>query len=196
MSSHKSPCRVAGRIVRYEAANSGQIKHLRLATAGGEVEVKIPKFLRSTVQSSLPAGTWVEVIGYRKWADSQMEIKAALIVATGTVATAVLEAETAMEPSKPAETSASAKLGTIQVCQKSDCCKRGGTALWNALETELDRQGLSDQVKLKGTGCMKQCKAGPNLVVLPDKTRYTYVKPQQVPQLLEKHFGEVFAHQK
>ncbi|OBQ32475.1 MAG: (Fe-S)-binding protein, partial [Anabaena sp. CRKS33] len=46
-------------------------------------------------------------------------------------------------------------------------------------------------VAIKGTGCMKNCKAGPNLV-MPDKTRYSKVKAEQVPALINKHFpGEI-----
>ena len=61
------------------------------------------------------------------------------------------------------------------VCQKSDCMKRGGKAVCQALEAALSDRGLEDQVTIKGTGCMKNCKAGPNLV-MPDKTRYSRIQ--------------------
>jgi (2Fe-2S) ferredoxin len=35
---------------------------------------------------------------------------------------------------------------------------------------------------------MKKCKAGPNLLVMPDKTRYKSIQPDEIPQLLEQHF--------
>ena len=35
---------------------------------------------------------------------------------------------------------------------------------------------------------MKQCKAGPNLI-MPDKTRYTKIQAEQVSTLMDKHFG-------
>jgi len=82
-----------------------------------------------------------------------------------------------------------AKTQTILVCQKSDCMKRGGKALCQALESELINNGLENSVTIKGTGCMKNCKAGPNLV-MPDKTRYSKIKPAQVPVLIDKHFSE------
>jgi (2Fe-2S) ferredoxin len=34
---------------------------------------------------------------------------------------------------------------------------------------------------------MKQCKAGPN-VVMPDKTRYTRIDAEEIPTVLDKHF--------
>jgi (2Fe-2S) ferredoxin len=56
-----------------------------------------------------------------------------------------------------------------------------------ALQTELDDRGLTDHVTIRGTGCMKQCKAGPNLV-MPDKSRYTRIRPDQVAGLIDQHF--------
>lgn len=78
---------------------------------------------------------------------------------------------------------------TILVCQKSDCCKRGANALMRALQTELNDRGLDQQVAVRGTGCMKQCKAGPALV-MPDKSRYTRLRPDQAAALVDKHFPE------
>lgn len=83
------------------------------------------------------------------------------------------------------------KVQTILICQKSDCMQRGSKALCQALEFELKNNGLENSVAIKGTGCMKNCKAGPNLV-MPDKTRYSKIKAEQVPVLINKHFsGEI-----
>ena len=79
----------------------------------------------------------------------------------------------------------------ILVCQKSDCQKRGGAAICKALETALNSRGLEHQVTVQGTGCLKQCKAGPNIVVMPDKTRYSRIKPAEIPAIIDKHFAVV-----
>jgi (2Fe-2S) ferredoxin len=65
--------------------------------------------------------------------------------------------------------------------------KRGGTAVCHAIEAALSDRGLSNQVAIKGTGCLKQCKAGPNLV-MPDKTRYSRIQADEIPHVLDKHF--------
>jgi (2Fe-2S) ferredoxin len=36
---------------------------------------------------------------------------------------------------------------------------------------------------------MKQCKTGPCVVFMPDKSRYTGVAPKEVSTLVEKHFA-------
>ncbi len=67
--------------------------------------------------------------------------------------------------------------------------KRGGDGVCRALESALSDRSLSDEVTIKGTGCMKNCKAGPNLV-MPDKTRYSRIQEKQVPALIDKHFAD------
>ncbi|MGK7913349.1 MAG: (2Fe-2S) ferredoxin domain-containing protein [Synechococcus sp.] len=85
------------------------------------------------------------------------------------------------------EKPSSRKPACIRVCQKSSCRKRGGDAVWSALETAIDEQELGDRVKLKAMGCIDKCKAGPN-VIMPGKMRYSRVKAKSVPGLLEEHF--------
>ncbi|WP_373538032.1 ferredoxin [Microcoleus sp.] len=77
----------------------------------------------------------------------------------------------------------------ILVCQKSDCQKRGAATVCKALENALNARGLEEEVTVQGTGCLKQCKAGPNIVVMPDKTRYSRIAPAEVPAIIDKHFA-------
>lgn len=72
---------------------------------------------------------------------------------------------------------------TILMCQKSDCMKRGGKSVCAALQAEINKQNLDGQVVVKATGCMKNCKKGVNLV-MPDKTRHSCVRSQDVPRLI------------
>jgi (2Fe-2S) ferredoxin len=80
------------------------------------------------------------------------------------------------------------KQGTIQLCLKGDCSRRGGEDVWHALQEVT--QGIP--VEIKATGCMKQCKSGPNLVVLPAKARYQQVTPEQAVALVQTHFSGAF----
>lgn len=66
--------------------------------------------------------------------------------------------------------------------------KRGGKELCHALQKALGDRNLDSQITIQGTGCMKNCKAGPNLV-MPDKTRYSRIQAEQVPALIDKHFA-------
>ncbi|MBV9387160.1 MAG: (2Fe-2S) ferredoxin domain-containing protein [Chroococcidiopsidaceae cyanobacterium CP_BM_ER_R8_30] len=56
------------------------------------------------------------------------------------------------------------------------------------LAAALSDRGLAEQFVVKGTGCLKKCSLGPNLV-MPDKTRYSRVKVDQIPKLIGKHYS-------
>lgn len=186
---HQTEFVLEGRFLGFAAKDSYKLKYLRLAANASEYFIKIPKELRLTLYRTLAAGDWVYVSGYQSFCPKKGTVKfkaydirpiAAPSMAsesTGTAPIAVLP---------PVERN-TAKKTNILVCQKSDCCKRGGRALVAALQAELDDRGMSDQVAIKGTGCMKHCKAGPNLV-MPDKTRYSRIQADDVSALLDKHF--------
>jgi (2Fe-2S) ferredoxin len=197
--SQTASFQLEGRFLGF-AADGYKLKLLRLATANGEYIIKLPKELRSLLYRSLTLGEWVQVSGYQKYDKGRIKLKAEQVMpiaAPSAQAGVQLEAipssplisplaQTANLSALPAQPRPK-KQATILVCQKSDCCKRGGTALMKALKTELADRGLTDQVAVCGTGCMKQCKAGPNLV-MPDKSRYTRIQAQEVPALLDQHF--------
>jgi NADH:ubiquinone oxidoreductase subunit E len=171
-----------GRFLDFVIKDGYKLKGLLLGTSEGECYIKLAKHLRSAFDLRLPKGTWLQVVGTKQYnaKKDQVTLVAERVMAAsadmGTVA-AQIPAKT-----KPAKTQ------TILVCQKSDCMRRGGKALCQALESELRNSGLEDSVTIKGTGCMKNCKSGPNLV-MPDKTRYSKIKAEQVPALIDRHFS-------
>jgi (2Fe-2S) ferredoxin len=72
----------------------------------------------------------------------------------------------------------------ILICQKSDCCRRGATAIKKAMMAQLAACGLTEQVEIKSTGCLGGCSKGPNLMVMPGKTRLNRLTPADVPLVL------------
>jgi NADH:ubiquinone oxidoreductase subunit E len=78
----------------------------------------------------------------------------------------------------------------ILICYKSDCWLSGGREIYQRLETELRDRGLSDRVQLQKTGCQKLCGQAPNLLIMPNKDRHSYVKLSQVNSLLNRYFQE------
>lgn len=163
-------------------------KCLQLVTPAGLHLIKLDKECRPVCERLMP-GTVVRVEGYRKskYKTGQLKLKAEQVTLIENAEYTELpeEISTAENNSKKDKTKKSAK---ILVCQKSDCRKRGGTAICAALRAELEQRGLEDQVEIKETGCLKRCKAGPNLVVMPDKAPYSRVRPSAIPELVEQHF--------
>ncbi|MEA5551945.1 (2Fe-2S) ferredoxin domain-containing protein [Anabaena cylindrica UHCC 0172] len=185
-----------GRFLEFVIKDGYKLKGLLLATAEGQCYVKLAKHLRVAFDLHLPKGTWLQVVGTKKYDSKkgQETLKAERVMAACSeigrfppqISHTMKQLPETSEKNHTKEKSTQTK-ATILVCQKSDCMKRGGKALCQALERELENNGL-DNVIIKGTGCMKNCKAGPNLV-MPDKTRYSRIQATQVPTLIDKHIG-------
>ncbi|MBF2028459.1 MAG: (2Fe-2S) ferredoxin domain-containing protein [Oscillatoriales cyanobacterium C42_A2020_001] len=183
-----------GRFLSFEVEDGYKIKRLNLATADGEICVKLSKEARASVKGVLTPGDWIWVFGkqYSCPDTASIKYKAYLIKQAVPGQTPALTAPT------PTEAKASQKSkpqATVLVCQKSDCMKRGGKAVCQALQATLSDRGLEGQVAIKGVGCMKECKAGPNLVVMPNKTRYSRIQAAEIPDLIDRHFPHVQAQE-
>ena len=76
----------------------------------------------------------------------------------------------------------------VLVCQKSNCCKRGGKAVMKKLKKLAEDSGLDGKVAVKSTGCMGKCSKGP--VMLVGKTRHCKVKAGKVKSIVERHLRD------
>ncbi len=74
------------------------------------------------------------------------------------------------------------------LCAGTGCVSSKSFDVQKALQTELDRHGLQDEVAIIMTGCNGFCAKGPVLVVQPDNIFYQLVTPEDVPELVEEHF--------
>lgn len=175
-----------GWLLGFVVEDGYKLKGLRLATSEGECYVKLAKEARFGLNPAVQPGSWVQVFGQRKLKLKTGELKQkAYLVQPGTPPSQSLAVTAPPLPSEVPQT-AKAK-ATILVCQKSDCCKRGASEVCQALEASLRDRGLGEEVKVKGTGCMKNCKAGPNIVV--NKTRYSRIDASEVSNIIDKHFS-------
>ena len=166
-----------GRFLEFGVEDAFKIKSLHLLTAEGDRWIKLSKAARTSIVLTLAPGDWLQVWGEKTaYSPTETKLKASRIAVSSVPSR-----------SQPALT---AKPQQILMCQKSDCMKRGGKAVCKALEQAISDRGLEDQVTIRGTGCMKDCKAGPN-VVMPNKTRYRRIQPQEVAAVVDRHFPEI-----
>ena len=75
----------------------------------------------------------------------------------------------------------------VAVCMGTGCTSSASAELRQALSEELDHHGLSEQVEVRRTGCFGFCEQGPIMVVHPEGTFYTQVKPRDVKRIAEEH---------
>jgi NADH:ubiquinone oxidoreductase subunit E len=182
-SRDKSEFRLEGRFLGYVFKDGYKIKSLKLATADATFSIKVTKESRKRLERSLLPGDWIQVVGTQKLDPETNGVKMKALSIHLSMATTA-EMMTAPRP-------AQAQPGKMSVlyCQKSSCMKRGGKAACQALSQALDDRGLSEQVTVKGTGCMKACSKGPNFV-FPGKARYTKVDAKDIPALVDEHFPQ------
>jgi len=74
----------------------------------------------------------------------------------------------------------------ISLCAGSGCGAYGTAKVHKALMEELGRQNLQEEVEVKLTGCHGFCEKGPIMVIYPEGIFYPQVKPDHVPEIVEK----------
>ena len=75
----------------------------------------------------------------------------------------------------------------VLVCGGTGCTSSNSQQIIDALETEIAAAGLSDEVKVVKTGCFGLCALGPIMIVYPEGSFYSEVKPSDVPEIVQEH---------
>ncbi len=75
----------------------------------------------------------------------------------------------------------------ILTCGGTGCHASGSDAVHRAVVQELISRNLSNEIAVVETGCNGFCAAGPIMVIYPEGTFYQYVKPEDVPEIIEEH---------
>lgn len=169
-----SKLNLEGQFLGFSDIKSGKAKYLQLAIPSGNLLIKLPKELRSSLQCSLVPGEQVRISGVSKvnTHTGEIKIKAHQI----TPINICQNQELSSQPQ-----------AKIMVCQKSGCMKRGGKGLLSELEKTLCDRGLLDKVQIEHTGCQKRCSSAPNCVLQLGKKKYKKLHPEAIASLLENH---------
>ncbi len=78
----------------------------------------------------------------------------------------------------------------ITLCSGSACQASGSKEVAASLEAEIEKQGLSEAVNLRKTGCHGFCERGPMVVIHPEEICYFQIKPEDVPEILSQTIRE------
>ena len=76
----------------------------------------------------------------------------------------------------------------LMVCAGTGCVSNHSFEIKEALEKEVKKHGLEDEVLVVTTGCNGFCERGPLLVVQPGNIFYQQLTMKDVPHLVEEHF--------
>jgi NADH:ubiquinone oxidoreductase subunit F (NADH-binding)/(2Fe-2S) ferredoxin/NAD-dependent dihydropyrimidine dehydrogenase PreA subunit len=75
----------------------------------------------------------------------------------------------------------------IMMCAGTGCIASGSLDVKQALERELVKRNLQNEVQIVMTGCNGFCAMGPLVVIYPDGIFYNQVKPEHAPLIVEEH---------
>jgi (2Fe-2S) ferredoxin len=73
------------------------------------------------------------------------------------------------------------------LCCGVNCGPKGGPALVDFMESEVEAMGLQDEVSISPTGCQAHCDSGPTMVVYPGPVYYQQIDQTRVRRILREH---------
>ncbi|MBQ6708194.1 MAG: NAD(P)H-dependent oxidoreductase subunit E, partial [Clostridia bacterium] len=84
----------------------------------------------------------------------------------------------------------------VLICGGTGCTSSDSPKIMKAMEAEIEKRGLQDEVKVIPTGCFGLCALGPIMIVYPEGSFYSQVKVEDVPEIVEEHLlkGRVVKH--
>ncbi|WP_432665938.1 NADH-quinone oxidoreductase subunit NuoF [Wukongibacter baidiensis] len=75
----------------------------------------------------------------------------------------------------------------VLICGGTGCTSSGSTGIEERFKTELEKQGLTKEVKLVKTGCFGLCEAGPIVIIYPEGSFYSQINMEDVERIVEEH---------
>ena len=75
----------------------------------------------------------------------------------------------------------------VLVCGGTGCTSSGCEEIITVLQENLSKMDLAEEVSVVKTGCFGLCALGPIMIVYPEGTFYSMVKPGDIPEIVEEH---------
>ena len=75
----------------------------------------------------------------------------------------------------------------VLICGGTGCTSSGSLDIQAAFAENIEKCGLSEEVKVVQTGCFGLCALGPVVIVYPDGTFYSRVTSDDVKEIVEEH---------
>lgn len=193
MKTQESPkltYKIEGEFIGFIPKPGGKLKYIQVQVGERIIPIKLAKELRETLGQELVKGDRLSILLEQEGSGnfSKLKLKSDRIEKLSTRSESLVSESISVSSSSKTFKSEKIKKGKILVCRKSSCSKRGGKQLYTALIETLKELNLQDQVSIELTGCQKQCKKAPSLILMPGKVKHAYVHPDDLAYLLKTHF--------
>ena len=177
-----------GKYLKSIESDKGRLKGIQIETTEGKQVVSIPKAISAIAQAEIALGSDIRI-----WAEpsakKEKQSKAAKAKKLIAIQIIPLSPKAKISEPKPAQkkTKQKSEKLTVQLCQKKNCCRKGGDELWLAFEAAAQKASTSTEMKdfkLEAVGCLGGCKNGPNIRLLPANIKHRSVKPSDIKSLV------------
>ena len=78
----------------------------------------------------------------------------------------------------------------ISICAGAGCIASGADEVIEAFKAQIEKEGLTAKVDIKGTGCPGFCERGPVVVIYPEEICYLQVAAEDVPEIVSQTIKE------
>ena len=75
----------------------------------------------------------------------------------------------------------------VLICGGTGCTSSGSKVLISTFESEIEKNGLAEEVKVVQTGCFGLCALGPVVIIYPEGTFYSRVAEADVAEIVSEH---------
>ena len=75
----------------------------------------------------------------------------------------------------------------VLICGGTGCTSSGSQSIQQAFVEQLEKNGLTEEIKIVQTGCFGLCALGPVVIVHPEGTFYSRVTPEDVAEIVSEH---------
>ena len=75
----------------------------------------------------------------------------------------------------------------VLICGGTGCTCSGSPSIKKKLEELLADRGVADEIRVITTGCFGLCAIGPIMIVYPEGTFYSMVKPESLEEIVDQH---------
>ncbi|MEM7761477.1 MAG: (2Fe-2S) ferredoxin domain-containing protein [Cyanobacteria bacterium P01_A01_bin.40] len=191
---------IVGEFISFIPKPGGKFKYIQVQVKERIIAIKLAKELRENLGQTFSKGDRLAISVEQKApgrfsplklkSDHIMKLENTTINTQVGTSASVLSSisSTDKSHSKLESTTKNVAKGTVLICHQSSCSKRGGKKLYDALKEALKELGLQHQVQIKLTGCQKQCKKAPSLILMPGKVKHHYVYPSILTSILKTHY--------
>lgn len=184
----QSTYQIEGEFLGFIPKPGEELKYIKVQVGERIIPIKLAKEIRETLGRKLVEGDRLSI----SLEETNFAYGRKLKLKTDRVM--ILNRQDQLTVSPPSFTSSFSppekkQKGKILLCHKSSCSKKGGKELYVILQETLKELGLQDKISIELTGCQKQCKKAPSIILMPGRVKHTNVDSEKLTSLLKNHYS-------